>query len=83
MAATFLQENSGGSLIFLQKDSGAAAQAQLIFDNIIGGSAAGVLSPDMIWILAIVLECIFGQNSWNSGDRILIKKIHSEIAGTG
>ena len=49
----YLEENSGGSLIFLQKDSGAAAQAQLIFGNIIGGSAAGVLSPNMIWILAI------------------------------
>ena len=26
-------------------------------------------------------ECIIGQISWNSGGRILIKKVHFEIAG--
>ena len=28
-------------------------------------------------------ECIIGQISWNSGGRILIKKVHFEIEGAG
>ena len=28
-------------------------------------------------------ECIIGQISWNSGGRILIKKVDFEIEGTG
>ena len=29
----------------------------------------------------IIPECIIGQISWNSGGKILIKKVHFEIAG--